>query len=310
MDDFFTDLENALAFIDQDCVWKRKVGNIEIWFAPTPYDGQMKVNEVYGNSELGVNMVLESKRVTLSHSIVGINETDLRPHRHSFAFSKKERDGKTVKCSLDAYLYDKISSWPAQFVDDAFEVFADLIDTYQKKNLLEVKFENRQTPRELLADLESKVADLRQELGLPPLVVMRESSEDTEPMDSETLRVQSELEEVRPFDRVITPSSGPNESTLPPPSVDPTPVSPPLQKPVLSLEEQLGAEVHFANNRSSNGGPVQVSPSGSSSTDAPYRPHQVGVVAEKRAEKSEAIPKFDQVVPPGNINPRFARPVR
>ena len=178
---FFAALEAGLTNVGTDVYWKRKVGSIELWIAPLSMVGQGKVIEAITGTDGKGNVIGESKRITLSHSIVGFNEIDLRPYRDGVpAFPLKGRDGKQVNVSLDKYHYGKMSGWGAQFVDDAFAVYADLMESFAKENLKGVKFENAKDPREELAELMVKVTELRDQLGMPELVE-RGSEADQEP---------------------------------------------------------------------------------------------------------------------------------
>jgi hypothetical protein len=169
--DFFNDLESALTNVGTNVLWKRKVGDVVLWIAPLTMVGQGKVVETITSADPKSNVIGETKRITLSHSVVGINETDLRPYRDGVpVFPSLDRERKPVKVSLDRYLYGKMAGWGAQFVDDAFAVYADLMESFQKQNLKDVKFENTKDPREELADLMVKVTELREQLGMNQLV--------------------------------------------------------------------------------------------------------------------------------------------
>jgi len=317
-EDFLADLETTLASISEDRMWKRTIGGVEIWFAPTPYDGTLKVNEVYENATLGGNVVLESKRTTLSFSIVGLNDVDLRPHRGQFIFPKKNPDGKTTKTSLSDYLYRKISTWPAQYVDDVFEVFGDLMESYRRDNLIEVEFENKKTPREELSELEARAAEIREALGMPAMVESRKvQEEDSETNEEGPDFYHDPLANISPFERVSQ-----DEPTIPPPP-SPIPVPPshsvrfsppvpagPVASAPMSLDD-LAAEDAFIAARPQRPA-LEVSPSGASSTDMPYRPTNNTYVAEERAPDPKEQPPviFDQVTSRSNVNPRFSPPRR
>ena len=180
-EEFFKGLEAGLTNVGTDVYWRRRVGSLELWIAPLSMVGQGKVIEAITGTDGKGNVIGESKRITLSHSIVGFNETDLRPFRDGApAFPSKGKDGKLANVSLDRYLYAKMAGWGAQFVDDAFAVYADLMESFAKQNLKDVKFENAKDPREELAELMAKVAELRDQLGMPELVE-KGSEADLEP---------------------------------------------------------------------------------------------------------------------------------
>lgn len=182
--DFIEELEQAITHAGSDQVWKRQVGDKMLWFSPMTFVGQEKTNESLTNAELGVNVVFESKRVTLCHAIVGIGELDFRPWREGAAvFPSVNKEGKKVKVRLEEYLYEKMKAWGGQYIDDVFRVYADLLESHQKDNLKEIRFENAKDPRLELMELEARAAELRNQIGMPPMVeqgspAARGSSED------------------------------------------------------------------------------------------------------------------------------------
>jgi len=172
MEDFILELENNLSNVGAKKLWKRQVGATLLWLAPITLSGQERVNEVLSNSDsLGMNVVNETKRVTLAYAMVGINDLDLREYRDSTPrFPHKGKDGKTFKVSLDKYLYFKMQDWSSQFIDDAFSIYADLLETDQKENLKGIKFENALSPTDELLELERRSSEIRQQLNMPLLV--------------------------------------------------------------------------------------------------------------------------------------------
>ncbi len=170
--DFFKELEDSISNIGSDEVWKETIGGHKIWLSPISFTSQAKVQDNITNNDLGSNVIGESKRITLSHAIVGINDIDLRPYRNSGpVFGPVPLPGgKSMKVDLPGYLYLKMSLWGSQFIDDCFAVFADRLETHSKENLKEVKFENAKHPMEELSELMMRVTELRIQLGLPELV--------------------------------------------------------------------------------------------------------------------------------------------
>jgi hypothetical protein len=81
---------------------------------------------------------------------------------------------------LHKYLSHKMEEWGIEWVDSAFEVFADIMETLKKENLKEVKFDNARSKQEELAELEEKVNDLRTELKMPRLVEEKPEPEEAE----------------------------------------------------------------------------------------------------------------------------------
>src|SRR5271169_367464 len=169
--DFISELDKTLSNVGTDIHWKRKVGPLELWISPLSVTGQEKVTLAVAKAELGTNIVGESKRITLSNAIVGVNNSDLREFRGGAPiFPVKNRENKIVKTPLEQYLYSKMAQWSAQYLDDVFEVYADLMETFQKQNLKNIKFDNAKDPNIELQELEQRVSNLRTQLGLPQLV--------------------------------------------------------------------------------------------------------------------------------------------
>ena len=189
--DFITELDAVFSNLGSDLLWKRNIGGVELWISPIQFSGQEKVVDAASKIELGANIINESKRITLSHAIVGVNDHDLRQYRSGQAvFPMRTKEGKDTKTTLDKYLYHKLGSWGFEFINNVFLVYADLMETYEKDNLKDIKFDNAKDLREELAELQAKVFELRQQLGMPPLV------EGTEPVDDEI----SENEGLETFD--------------------------------------------------------------------------------------------------------------
>ena len=98
--EFLQEIEAAFTNVGRDTIWERDVGDRLIKFTPISLPAQEKVNEVLSNRELGNNIILESKRITLSHSIVGIDSIDLIKYRDAGPiFPTTGRDGKPMKVS-------------------------------------------------------------------------------------------------------------------------------------------------------------------------------------------------------------------
>ena len=218
--DFIAELDVALSNVGSDVLWKRNIGGVELWISPLQLSGQMKVAETINKMDLGANIVNESKRMTLAHSIVGIGEHDLRQYRDGSAvFPVPGKDGKPVKTTLDRYLHHKLGSWGAEFINDVFLVYADLMETFQRNNIKDIKFDNAKDSREELAELQARVYEIRQQLMMPPLV------EGSEPADQEI----SDREGFEP------PPEPPEDSEEPEPSLstsfDPFTVAPQRARP-------------------------------------------------------------------------------
>lgn len=198
--EFIAELDRDLSNLGSDKVWTRTIGGVELHISPLTLIGQEKVAETIANSELGAAIVAESKRMTLAHAIVGIGKRDLREFRHGPAvFPSKGRDGKPVKVPLEKYMHDKLALWGHEFVDNLFDVYADLMETHKRENLKDIKFDHLKTPAEELAELMVRVAELRQQLDLPPLVAATE--QDLE----EEKEQKAEEAAVKGFDPFSTP---------------------------------------------------------------------------------------------------------
>jgi hypothetical protein len=214
MNDIFAEIENSLSRIGSTRVYKQNVGGRVLWFSPLTLEGQEKVTELLGQAQtIGVNIVHETKRKTLSLAIVGIDSIDLRPYRDSPALFLQNERGDKTRVSLDKYLVHKMGDWSAQFIDDAFSVYADIVATDQKENLKEVKFENLKTPAQELKELEEKAATLRESLGLPKLIeatnVPTAQEESVEPEEEES--IYNPFATVQRMERQVTASV--NQST-------------------------------------------------------------------------------------------------
>lgn len=214
MDDFIAELEKNISKVGADKVWKRKIGDTEIWFSPISLYAQERISEMMNNSEqLGINVLHETKHLMLSFAITGINGIDLRPYRDIAPyFPVVGKDGKTTKVSLDKYLYQKMTSWSGQFIDDAFSVYTDLIETHQKENLANIKFENSKTPQDELKELEERVAELKKELNqnapeAPPVAKPESSVAPEEPVLSVEFDPFAKIEMNKPPTAVPTQTS-------------------------------------------------------------------------------------------------------
>jgi hypothetical protein len=179
------ELEQAFTNVGREEIWEKQIGDHSIKLSPISFPAQEKVNEVLSNKALGNNVVAETKRVTLSHSIVGLDGIDLTKYREAGpVFTILDRkSGKNLKVVLDRYVYEKLNTWSAQYIDDLFEVYADLNESHQKSNLKNIKFENLKEPQIELLELEERVSELRRQLGKPQLI---EGAVEVQPESSES----------------------------------------------------------------------------------------------------------------------------
>ncbi len=327
-DDFISDLDKTFSNVGTDVHWVRKVGNLELWISPLSILGQERVTKVIGEAQLGTNIVGESKRMTLCNAIVGVNGSDLREYRNGAAvFPVKNREGKLVKVRLEDFLHHKSQNWSAQYIDDLFAVYSDLMETFEKQNLKDVKFENVKDPRVELQELESRAGALRAQLGLPPMI---EDNGEKQPSAEEVAKAIEEEEEgdraeaqrkapepgedFDPFKTVpreertqraaaaVAPRHIPVEDDEDMP--DPFP---PRQRSVpaaVPADVPMGVSKKFKVNM-----PPGYTPE--SSPDNPHRPTPsvANEVLDRPAERKVVAPP---VINPKNlsVNPRFAAPRR
>ncbi len=167
-EDIIADLDRHLSNVNSEKYWPRKIGDLEIWFSTVSFEHSNLAKKSLQQEEFGLE---ETKRVTLSAAIVGVNGLDLRQARtQDKPIKVKGADGKFKFLSLQEFIYQRIAKWDAEFVDLAYEVFADLMASHNKEMAKDIVFENARTPLEELEELEERVANARQKLGLPPLV--------------------------------------------------------------------------------------------------------------------------------------------
>ena len=313
--DFISELDKTLSNVGTDVFWKRKIGELELWISPLSITGQEKVTAAITKAEVGTNIVGESKRVTLSNAIVGVNTLDLREYRNGApVFPTKNKKGELIKTRLEDWLYNKMANWSAQYLDDAFAVYADLMETYQKENLKEVKFENAKDPNIELQELEQRVSNLRTQLDLPQLVEKTTGEESDELPDPDQVAEAIERERLddqkkdppsedfdpfKPMAQEAVPQAAP--APAPPPFVPP-PSGPP--QPNMSMPAVLPANLR------------RPMPAGQQAQESsPERPHVAmpsvsNEVITQPIKRTGERPKIDQ--PQGGINPRFqqSRPIR
>jgi hypothetical protein len=295
-EDFFKQLDEALSNVGADQYWERIIGGRKVWLSSVPFKSQHKINEILTNESLGTNVIGEVKRMTMSYAIVGFDDFDLRQYRNETPvfpiFDPRER--KQVKVSLNKYLYHKINEWGTEWVDSAFEVFADIMDTVKKDNLKEVKFENAKDKREELAEFEEKVKDLRNELGLPPLVefTQNENAESTQPEDSVEPAVPPANASFNPFNRISEESVLQNSEP-----VVPVPV------PIRQIQNSIAQDPVVQR-------PISLNEDDHKPTSSIDRPHVIrnNEVIESRPSKESLPIEIDPIRP--NVNPRFKQPSR
>ena len=202
-EDFFKSIDVRLSNIGCDETWRRKIANQEIWFSPISRNDQSSIDETLNKGDLGIQYLNEAKKHNLSFAIVGIGDIDLRKVEDFYIVDPREKI--KIKVSKEKYLYYKIGGWGTQFVDDVFKVFADLMESHEKSNLKNVNFENSKDPMEELAEIESRAAELRNQLNLPPLVVKDKEAE----IKAVEEAVESQEPNFNPFKKVEEPQPEP-----------------------------------------------------------------------------------------------------
>lgn len=310
--DFLDQLEQLITNAGSDKLWKRTVGDLELWFSPMTLPAQEKVNETLTRAELGPNVVIESKRVTLSNGIVGLNGIDLRPYRAGQAvFSSVNKEGKSVKVPLEKYLYEKMSTWGGQYVDDVFMVYADLIETHQKENLKDVRFENSKDPKSELLELEARVYELRKQLNLPALVEEGSpAAVKTEDQDRAAPEVQGEVDPASPdFDpfKPVRNDGFPKHVAEAEAAKGRAQRS--VQRPIVVSEAPPVRDPEVTGAVASEEELFQTPPV-SREPKIPIPPVRPEEVLEKPAERIQVGPPVVDRPPATSVNPRFARPSR
>ncbi len=312
---FLQELDMSMSNIGTDVCWQRTIDGRIIWFAPLTLTSQMKLNETITNEELGSNIFSETKKFTLAHSIVGVDKMDLRKFRNgALVFPITNREGQVVKVSLQTYMYEKVSSWGAEWVDIAIDVFGDLMTSYRKESVKDVKFENAKDPMTELAELEARVAEIRSSMKMPPLVEARdkdleEDMEDELPKGRKRAPVVQEPDEDQEPPERQEVAFNPFETTEPVLQPHPqTTVAVPIPKPPsptvmekAAMAAALEADIPIGKSPAR---PHVATPS--VPTDVVERP-EAGPTGE-----SAVAPKPLQVdrVAPQSVNPRFAGRMR
>jgi len=341
--DFLKQLDEQISNVGTSECWKREIAGRVIWFSPIPGDSQAKVNDTLANADLGANTIFETKRITIAHAIVGIDSLDLRPWRFAgsvFPISDP-RLGKEVKVDLAGYIKAKMSTWGGEFIDRAFEVFVDLMESHKKDSLKNVTFENAKDPLTELAEIEARAAELRQQLGMPNLIEAPASGDEDslgEKLESDKTPVRSSPKEASSIpdppipDVEFNPFATVAKDPLPQPKIQhtqsqeavqnysPPPISTPSPTPTITVPvpvpppaARAPATVPYTRTRQPSKAYSQVPAVGreGSTPDRPFQatPSVPSEVIEAPASKVVVPPPtVDKAV--GNVNPRFSRPTR
>lgn len=318
--EFLAKLDEQISNVGRDECWQREVGRRNVWFSPISYTAQIKVTEtITMDGVSGAFLIAESKRVSLSHAIVGIDDIDLRPYRDSgeiFTVPDPRKPGATVKVDLPKYIYYKMADWGTDWMDTAFDVLADLMESFNKGNKSKIKFENLKDPHDELLELEVRIAELRGQLSLPPLV--ESEAKDTKNPDVEKPALVTSETGVEPQG-----TSGPFDpfKTLPEPeeSQENTPEPPPMVVPVTSLpvpdmSKLSPIEQALASRRPAQASILEAHPTQST----PERPlvglpsvNQEVVLDQKMSGRPPVSPPQINKNPANQSkNPRFSKPTR
>lgn len=330
MDDtFFQELDAHITNVGTDKCWKRKVGDLLVWISPIPFDGQLQANDALAklsklaedsDESSGIDAIQETKRITLSHAIVGLDSFDLRKFRFAGPCIPVIQvvDGREmhVKVELHKYMHSKIAGWGSELVDAVFDVYADLMETHKRDLLQEVKFENLKDPKEELSELEMKAAQLRDQLNLPPMVEAdplgdeRSSAQledegsgpiTDEPPPRPARRQAEDFNPFKPVEPQVAPSDGPGSMA----PVQTVPV------PVPGGPEAGGPARGPAVRDRPRPVPPGAVPSGTLDDPHLATPSVVADVLEQPAEKKVVQPpRIDPRPTAQSRNSRFAPPDR
>ena len=313
MGDFIDDLEKSMSGVGAQTVWKRKFGDTTVWLSPITFRGQEAITELLGQADkVGINIINETKRMTLAHTIVGMGDVDLTSYRDGDPiFPSVGRDGRPAKVQLDKYIHHKIMKWSAQLVDDIFNVLGDLMETHSKENLAEIKFENAKDPEQELRELEDRVIELRETLGKPQMVEKSSSTSsptkapEEAPVDRPEAPAGPPVVEVPfdPFAAVAAKEGACDRQVQAPPqqsSAEPRPApvhTPPLGDSDTDPFEAVAANASEREINIPGVGPVKAYVA---------TPSVPGEVVESRGEQSRVAPPVIDPIS-DNRNPRFSQ---
>lgn len=320
--DFLAKLDEQISNIGRDECWKREVGGRTVWYSTISYTAQIKVTEaITAEGVSGAFLVAESKRIGLSYAIVGIDEIDLRPYRDSgeiFTIPDPRKPGATVKVDLPKYIYHKMAQWGSDWIDTAFDVFADLMESFNKGNKSKIKFENFKDPHDELLELEVRVAELRGQLKLPHLVESipeGKSEESISPKhaDETPSEPQGSASEPQAIDAPFDPFKAlpePEESQEPIPGPIPQPIT---SLPVADINKMSPIEKAMVSRRSAPASILDSHPP-QSTPDKPL----VGLPSINQEVLDQKMSGQSPISPPQinknpanqSRNPRFSKPMR
>jgi hypothetical protein len=315
--EFLAKLDEQISNVGRDEYWKREVGGRTVWLAPVSYTAQLKVTETITTEGIsGAILIAESKRVSLSHAIVGIDDIDLRPYRDSgevFSIPDPRKPGEVIKVDLPKYIYTKMANWGTDWMDTTFDVFADLMESFNKGNKSKVKFENVKEPTDELVELEMRVAELRGQLKLPQLIESEVKDTQTEVSDGTEASVKIPGTDV-PFDPFKTLPE-PEEAQEAPIQESRPNIPPPVTSlPVTDMDKLSPIEQALASRRSVKSNVILEHGAPQSTPDKPL----VGLPSVNQEVLDQRMSGQLPVAPPQinknpanqSRNPRFSKPIR
>lgn len=319
--DFLAKLDEQVSNVGRNECWKREVGGRTVWYSPISYTAQLKVTETITTEGVsGAFLIAESKRVSLSYAIVGLDDIDLRPYRDAgevFTIPDPRKPGSTVKVDLAKYIHSKMAAWGNDWMDTAFDVFADLMESFNKGNKSKIRFENIKDPYEELVEIEMRSAELRKELKMPVLVEKPE-----EPKVLESQEPTKDVQKPVPPPEVVDAPFDPFKA-LPEPEKTPEPVPPALVMPTIvpnmtlpvsDLSKMSPIEQAMAGRKSAIQSSVLEYGAPQSTPDKPFvggLPSVSNDVLDQRTPPQQLPPPVINKTPQSqSINPRFSKPTR
>jgi hypothetical protein len=321
--DFLAKLDEQVSNVGRNECWKREVGGRVVWFSPISYTAQLKVTETITTEGVsGAFLIAESKRVSLSYAIVGLDDIDLRLYRDAgeiFTIPDPRKPGETVKVDLAKYIHSKMAAWGNDWMDTAFDVFADLMESFNKGNKSKIRFENIKDPYEELVEIEMRSAELRKELKMPILVEKpAEATEKSDPILEAKKDIKKPLPDPQAVDAPFDPfKSLPTVEKTPEP-VAPAPVTlpivPNMTLPVSDMNGMSPIEQAMASRKSVIQSNILEYGAPQSTPDKPFvggLPSVSNDVLDQRTPQQQLPPPvINKTMDKQSINPRFSKPTR
>lgn len=251
--DFLESIDKAFTSIGMERRWTRRIAGRDFTFMPITYTGSHRWKDSVIQSVESTNSILDSRRIMLSEAIVGIGDIDFSNIDPSEKIFKVTVDGKSRAMNIREYLAHKMLGWDSQLIEDIFNVYADITESFSTENLKDVVFENVRDPKARLADLTSQVNELRSELNLEPLIDPDDVSVETSPHqmiqeeedDSpQTVDIPERVERYTPVPSVLFPKKAESPTPIsqtPEPKTNPS--KPYVPANVSEIIKGLDAEI-------------------------------------------------------------------